>query len=421
MRNKKIIQNAFSLGVVQLVNLGLPLISLPYLASVLGAEQLGRVAFALSVAQILVILTDYGFNLSAPKAVSINRNNPHKVAEIWCAVTLIRAFLALVGIACIGISALIFERARSELGLFTAAYVMVIGNVILPQWLFQGLEKLKEISIIQVFARIIVFSIIFLLVKTTSDIYWATLLQAAGYLLGGILALPYTFTALKGGQLRWPSQSAIKEQLKEGWHVFLSSAAVNIYTSCNTFFLGLIATPVAVGQFHIAEKLIRAVQALYNPISNAIYPHVSRLAVSDPVAALRFNQKLVYILGAISVIASLSIYFIAPYAVRIVFGPDYSPAAEILKIFSLLPLITVISNIFGIQTMLPLGMESTFSRVLLGAALINFAIYIPAVYVFNGVGAAWANVSVELFVTISMGVLLHSAGRNPFTFNHHKQ
>ena len=406
---------------MQLVNLGLPLISLPYLASVLGAEQLGRVAFALSVAQILVILTDYGFNLSAPKAVSIHRNNPHKVAEIWCAVTLIRAFLALAGIACVGISALVFERARSELGLFTAAYVMVIGNLLYPQWLFQGLEKLNKIIIVQIVARITTFATIFLLVKTASDIYWATLLQAAGYLLGGILALPYTFTALRGGQLRWPSRSAINEQLKEGWHVFLSSAAINIYTSCNAFFLGLIATPAAVGQFHIAEKLIRAVQALYNPISNAIYPHVSRLAASDPVAALRFNQKLLYILSGIGVIASLSIYLIAPYAVSIVFGPTYSPAAQILQIFSWLPLITVISNIFGIQTMLPLGMESTFSRVLLGAALINFAIYIPAVYLFNGVGAAWANVTVELFVTLSMGVLLHSAGRNPLTFNHRIQ
>jgi polysaccharide transporter, PST family len=397
------------MGVVQLVSLGLPLLSLPYLAAVLGAEQLGRMAFALSVAQILVILTDYGFNLSASKAVSVNRHNPDKVAEIWCSVTLVRVLLALAGLACIGISALMFERARNELGLFLIAYVMVLGNVLYPQWLFQGLEKLKIISMVQLVARVIVFSLIFILVKSSSDIYWATFLQAGGYLFGGILALPLTLNALGPKRLRWPSPYKLIEQLKQGWHVFISAAAINIYTSSNAFVLGLFVEPAMLAYFHIAEKLIRAVQTLYGPISNAVYPHVSKLALNGPEEVLRFNRSLlIRSLGAASIV-SATVFITAPFVIDVMFGHVYLPAAGILRVFSLLPVIIVASNIFGILTMLPLGMESAYSRIYLSAAIVNVVTFIPATLWFGVVGAAWANVTVELVVTISMALQLKRA------------
>jgi len=394
------------MGVVQLVSLGLPLLSLPYLAAVLGAQQLGRMAFALSVAQILVIFTDYGFNLSASKAVSVNRHNPEKIAEIWCSVTMVRALLALAGLASIGISALIFDRARNELLLFVTAYVMVLGNIMYPQWLFQGLEKLKVISIIQLIARIIVFALIFILVKTSSDIYTATFLQAGGYLFGGTLALPLTLKTLGPRLLHWPSPFKLIEQLKDGWHVFISAAAINIYTSSNTFVLGLFVEPAMLACFHIAEKLIRALQTLYGPISNAVYPHVSQLALIGKDEVLRFNRMLFLRSVGVASLISVTVYFTAPYAIDFIFGHVYLAAADLLKVFSLLPIIIVASNVFGILTMLPLGMEKTYSKIYLLAAIVNIVTFIPAILYFGVVGAAWANVVVELFVTVSMALQL---------------
>lgn len=417
---KKILENALSLGIMQVVNLGLPLLSLPYLAVVLGADQLGRMAFALAISQVLLVVSDYGFNLSAPKAIAINRHDPSKVTEIWCVVTLVRALLAVAGFLCIGLAALVFERARTELGLFATAYAMVIGNVLFPQWLFQGLEQLRIVSIVQMIARLIVFALIFLLVKTRADLYWATFLQSAGFLLGGLMALPYTLRAIRRDKMRWPRKEAIQAQLKEGWPVFLSTAAVNVYTTSNSFFLGLFVAPVTLGYYHVAEKLIRAVQTIYSAVSNAVYPHVSHLASNDRFAVLHFNRKLLKNMASLAVLASLCVYFIGPFAIKLIFGPAFAPAADILRVFALLPIIIIFSNIFGVQTMLPLGMESAFSRVLLCAAIFDFAVFIPAAYLFGGIGAAWANIAVELFVSLTMAVLLHLDGRNPITFNLNK-
>lgn len=417
MAKKQLIENALAMSVAQLISLGLPLLALPYLAINLGPDQLGRVAFALSVAQIILILTDYGFNLSAPKSIAVHRDNPKKISEIWCEITLIKFALSLIGLLIIAVSTLFFEKAKNEFWLFIAAYSMVIGNVIFPQWLFQGLEQVKIISLIQVLSRLIVFVAIFILVKTKEDIYWATFLQSAGYLLGGILAFPCTMRALKGGQLKWPIISAIKLQLRDGWHIFLSMAANGVYSNGNVFFLSFFVTQNTLAQYHVAEKIIRAVQMMYVPISNSIYPHVSRLATSNPTSAIRFNQKLLVTLGGGATVISLLILIIGPYFIEIFFGKNYEEASIILQVFSGLPILIILSNILGMQTMLPFGMESNFSRILLIAAVFDMLIFIPAAYWFGAIGAAWANMAVELFIVVCTACILHSTNKNPLNLS----
>jgi PST family polysaccharide transporter len=326
----------------------------------------------------------------------------------------------LLGMAAIALAALVSQRIRAELGLIAVAYVTVLGNVVFSQWFFQGLQQLKLVSAIQVLARFAMFGAIFALVKTPGDLVWATFLQGAGVLLGAVLALPFVLHTLKDTRLRWPGQRHIGMQLREGWHLFLSTAAVSMYTSANAFFLGMVASPGAVGYYHVAEKLIRAVQTLYGPISGAIYPHVSRLARGPTEALLRFNRNIAVFIGAGAALASVGVYALAPFVVEAVFGAHFAPAASILRVFAPLPLLTVLSNILGVQTMLPLGMQALFSRVLIAAAVVDVALFLPAAYLAGGIGAAGANVAVELFVTAAMAVLLHRCGRNPLTFHLHR-
>jgi PST family polysaccharide transporter len=416
---RTIFESAAALGAVQLISLVLPLIALPYLAARLGADGLGRMAFALSIAQIALTLTDYGFNLSAPRAVALQRDATQRLADIWCAVTVLRAGFALLGMAALALAALASQRIRADAALIALAYLMVLGNVLFPQWFFQGLQQLKLVSLVQISARFATFGAVFVLVKGPDDLAWATFLQAVGSLLGALLALPLVRRALPGARLQWPAWCQLGLHLREGWHVFLSSAAVTMYTSANAFFLGMVAAPSAVGYYHVAEKLVRAAQTLYAPISGAIYPHVARLA-RDIEALLRFNLNIALGLGGAAAFASIGIYIVAPFAVETIFGAGFAPAVPILRLFSPLPLLTVLSNILGVQTMLVLGMEALFSRVLIAAALVDVAVFVPAAYLAGGIGAAGANVVIELFVTAAMAVLLHRCGRNPLTFHFHR-
>lgn len=399
-----------SLGVVQLVTMGLPLLALPYLALQLGSDQLGRLAFAVSVAQVILILTDYGFNLSASKAVSIHRHDTARVAEIWVAVTLIRAMFAALGLAVLLLAAAVFERFQENLTLLLVAYTMVIGNILFPQWLFQGLEQLKLVSLIQVLTRCLSFVCIFLFVKGKGDLYLAVFFQSAGLLLGGLVALPSTLRVFRGVPLAWPAMSAIARQLKDGWHVFVSTALTNIYTQGNAMFLGVVAPPAVVGQYYLAERLIRATQLLYGPISNTIYPHIARLARDDKPAALAFVGNVLRYAGAAGVALGVLILFLAPLLAVPVFGPEHAEVGTLLQIFAPLPLILIVSNTLTIQTMLPFDMQNRLTRIYFSAAVLNLLIFLPMAKFAGAPGAAVANILVETLIVVLLIANLRQAG-----------
>jgi PST family polysaccharide transporter len=161
---------------------------------------------------------------------------------------------------------------------------------------------------------------------------------------------------------------------------------------------------------------------MYAPISNAVYPHVVRLAASDKDALFSFNRKLLAVFCVVAAPACLITFALSPFVIEILFGKAFVPAAPVLQIFSLLPFLMVLSNIFGIQTMLPLGMQSQFGKILAAAAFVDIILFIPAVRYFGAEGAAFVNVFVELFVTGAMAIVLHQTGNSLFanTFKDYK-
>ena len=416
MSRRRLIENIVSLGALQAASYLLPLLSLPYLARVLGPENLGRMAFAIAFAQIFVILTDYGFNLSAAREISIHRDNPLKVAEIFYSVLLLRFCFALLGFAMLAVLVNTLSSFRLDAPLYLVCYMLVVGNVIFPQWLFQGLEMMKTFSLMQFAARFCAVVGIFFFVKSKNDLLWAALLQSSGAALAGVLTMPLVAKAVNMAGPSGITRDILVERLREGWHVFVAAAAINVYTTGNSFVLGLLTNPLAVGYFHVAEKIVRAAQSVFGPVSQAVYPHISLLAQQNPVQALRFNRKLIIGLGLAGLAVSLFLHLASELLVRLLFGEAYRPAAGVLKILAFLPLIVILSNVLGIQTALAFGLRKSYSRVYLAAAPINLMLFIPLAGKMGAQGAALANVLVESFVTVAMFIFLHRHGKNPLTF-----
>ena len=412
MSKKRLIENALSLSAVQVVTLGLPLLSLPYLALTLGAEQLGRLAFVMSIVQVILVFADYGFNLSASKAVSLHRHDKVRIAEIWVSVTLIRSAFAILGLAIVVMAALWIGRVEENLLLILTAYVMVIGNILFPQWLFQGLEQLKSISLIQVVTRASLFVCIFIFVQDKDDVYLAVFLQSAGLLFGGLAAIPSTLKVFKGIPLKWPKKSELDDQLRSGWQVFASTALTNIYTQGNAMFLGMVAPPTVVGQYYLAEKLIRASQLAYGPVSNTIYPHISRLVAQDKATAFAFIGKVLRYVGAGGLVLSICVLVLSPVLVVPIFGKEHAAVVPLLQIFSVLPVVLMLSNTLSIQVMLPFDLQAQLTKVYLCAALLNLVIFIPLSMYAGAEGAAVANVLVEIFIVVLLSLRLARSGIN---------
>ena len=262
--SKRLRGNILSLSVLQGANYVLPLITVPYLVRVLGPEYFGRIAFAQAFVQYFVVLTDYGFNLSATRAVALVRDDPERLSSLFCAVMIIKATLMAFGFGVMLLIVRLVPDFAQEWPLYVLVYLTVVGNVLFPVWLFQGLERMRHITVFTILARTLVVIAIFVFVHRQTDYRLAAALQASGMVIAGLLALAIV-PRLVQVRLHWPGVVQLRRVVVDGWHVFLSTAAINLYTSSNIFFLGLLTTPMAVGYFAAAGKLIKAVQGLITP------------------------------------------------------------------------------------------------------------------------------------------------------------
>ncbi|HDD45377.1 MAG TPA: flippase [Candidatus Desulfofervidus auxilii] len=418
---KRLLENFFSLSILQVANYILPLITLPYLVRVLGPEKFGLIAFAQAFIQYLVILTDYGFNLSATREISIYRDNKEKISEIFSSVMITKFGLMIISLLILSVLVFTIPKFKNDWLVYFFTFGMVLGNVLFPIWFFQGMERMKYITILNIVAKGIFTICIFIFIRKMADYLYVPLINSTGFLVAGGLSLRIVSKDF-GIKFMLPSFKAIKHQLKEGWHIFISTVAISLYTTSNTFILGLFTNNTIVGYYAAAEKIMRAVQGLLVPISQTVYPHISKLVSESKEKALNFIRKLVKIVGSISFIISLSIFIFANLIVNIVLGLQYRQSIIVLRILAFLPFIIGLSNIFGIQTMLTFNLKQAFSKILISAGLLNIVLALILAPLYQHIGISIAVLTTEIFVTLSMFFYLKRKGIKIFaeTFNYER-
>src|SRR5580658_4032705 len=80
---RPLLGNALSLYAVQGLNYLVPLLLVPYLLRTLGPNGYGAIVFAQALMGYAVLVTDYGFNLTAARDISIVRDDARAVAKIY--------------------------------------------------------------------------------------------------------------------------------------------------------------------------------------------------------------------------------------------------------------------------------------------------------------------------------------------------
>ncbi len=272
---KRLLSNFFSLSMLQIFTYILPLLTFPYLVRVLGVEKFGLIAFAQSFVMFFNILVDYGFNLSATRDISINRDNKEKLIEIFSSVMLIKFLLIILSLLVLSIIVFSFEKFTPNWELYYLSFLLVIGQALFPIWYFQGIEKMKYITIINVGSRIIFTIAIFIFIQNQDDYILVPLLNGLGFIFGSLYSLYIIRNTFKQGFVIQNLQ-ILKTYFKDSSQFFLSRVSVSIYTSANAFVLGMFTNTTMVGYYSIAEKLYTALQSVYRPVTQVLYPYIAK-------------------------------------------------------------------------------------------------------------------------------------------------
>lgn len=356
----------------------LPLITFPYLVRVLGIENFGLVNFSLSVIGYFNILVSFGFELSATKEISINRDNRQKVSEIFSSVTFIKSGMFILSFLILTTLIFCVDSMKKDVLLYYATFGIVLGNVLFPTWFFQGVEKMKFITIITVITRIIFTILIFVLIKGKDDFIFVPLLNSIGAILGGIIALRIIFKtyAIK---LYIPQQNVIFQQLKNSYYFFISRVANNGSRYFATTVIGAHFGNKIVGYYSLVEKLFYAFTTIGGLVSQTIYPHMSR------TKDLRFLKKiLLFTLGFALPSLLMLLYFNEPF-LKLVFDVQNVMVSNIFLIVFSGALFSIVSSIVGYPLLAAFGYPKYANNSLIYSSII-YLIYITlAVLITNNI------------------------------------
>ncbi|MEI2472068.1 oligosaccharide flippase family protein, partial [Peribacillus frigoritolerans] len=268
---KKLLENFSALAFMQILNYLLPFITLPYLVRVLGPEKYGVYIFSQAFVQYFMIIVDFGFDLSASREISINRHNKEKLNEIVSSILGIKVILSIISFCILVLAVTLVPTLREYWTVHIFTFGFVLGNMLLTLCFYQGIERMKFITIFNASAKIIFTISIFIFVKNENDLIIAPLLNSLGYILVGISSI-IVMKKVFHLRLQLPSIKEMKYHFQSSLEFFWSRLAVSFYTTSNIFVVGLALGPTAAGIFGSADKLFKGMVSLYSPLNSVLYP-----------------------------------------------------------------------------------------------------------------------------------------------------
>jgi PST family polysaccharide transporter len=308
----------------------LPLLVIPYLTNVIGVAHYGVYAYILVLVQNINVVTQYGFQFSATKKISQNRDD-HSFLEQYCSNILCARFL--VATLCIGLVLALSHWAldtSDRFFMFLTAIGMIYGDVFIPTWLFQGLERMKYMTIVNASSKILFTILIFVVVVRPEDYEYILLLNSLGFLLAAILSMVLVRKQFKI-RLSKPCMKEVFSELRESLSMCFSMIGIDLYRNMNVVVLNFFVSEAAMGVYALAERVIKAAQSFITPASQALFPHMSLKIKQEGVGkSMALLNRAAIFLFILTVVVALVIFFCGDFLVSLV-GKDFSEIKPLMN------------------------------------------------------------------------------------------
>ena len=388
--------NLTYITVFQGLNIVIPLISYPYLLRVLGKESYGLIIFAQSIVSYLLILVSFGFNISAAKLISVNRDSKPEVARIVTGVFIIKLALLSIVTAILFFVLRAIEASENIRDLYCLSMWICVYDIVLPIWYYQGIEKMKYITFLTLVSRLIFLGFVFVLVNSADDMLMVPLLNGIGAMVAGIASL-YIMFKMHRVSFILPSKQELKFYFKESLPLFVSNLSVKVYASTNKVILGSVLGMSEVAYYDLAEKITNALKIPQVIINQALFPRISRLR------SKRLNQLTLKYSFITSFALTAVIFYFSQSLIIMMGGTQMLEAIVVLKILLISVPIIAISNNYGIHYLVAYGYNKTFSYVIIASGIIYLTL-LSVLYTFSQISLI--QISVITLITEFVVMLL---------------
>lgn len=399
-----IINNTIYLYLVQGLNYLLPILVLPYLIKTLSIDSFGIYSFAFAFSQFILLLVDFGFNISATKKIAENSNDQIFVKNFFWIIIKIKFFLCLISF----LITILLILGIGKISIYSDAilwsFLMILGTVFFPLWWFQGLNRMRQMSLINAASKLLSYPLIFIFVKNSNDYNNAIIIQSMSFLLASLFSFLYIKKTHSFYFIRNMSSiqyQAYFNEIKDSFGIFLSNSSINLYTNSVTIFLGFFSTNYNVGLFGIMEKIVRVVCfGVMGPINQACFPVIVNIKTKNFLRAKKLFRIVFFIVLIMMILVYLTFYIFESW-ILYKFLHGYKDIRFLLNIFMLMIFPISLGGIVGQLGLLGLGgnyEKKIFSKIYIYVGLASVPFTTLMIYLLEIEGAIYAMLVVETFI-----------------------
>lgn len=384
--------------IIQIITYIIPLITAPYLSRVLSPEGIGQNSFVNSICSYFTMVIAFGFLTYGTKTISENKDKKQDYSNVFWNVFFSRGFLFILCFLVYFLMAYLWGFGSTVDKNIFLIYSLVLVNAFLTiDYLFQGLENFRILSIINIVCNIFAAACYFLFVKTSSDLFIYVTIFVAKSLIISLISWMF---ALKRISKPIANEIHIFRTLKNNFFYFLPTVAISVYTVLDCTMLGYLASDAQVGYYEQAYKIVSLVTGLMNAISPVMLSRVSSLIKEGKEKeAEEKTIKMAEVYFLLGFPALFGLYSISKYFIPAFFGMDYVPSINVIywliPLVMILPISNQIGNVYYVVRD-KIGMTTWF---FLAGALLNFGLNFLAISRLGAMGAAITSLAAETLIS----------------------
>ena len=388
-------------SVLKILDILYPLITVPYVSRVLGAEGVGQASFVTTYAGYFAVIAALGIPIYGTREIARHRDNLEKRDRIL-------SELFSIGILCTLLLTIVYlitiytvPTLHQERQLLLIAGFALYFSAFNLDWFFSGIENFKLITIRSAIVKILCVICLVIFVKDRNDVIIYVLLLTLVSVVNRIWN--YLHLLKKKVRIRFTIGASSRRHLKPAFILFAATLAISVYTMLDNLMLGFMSDYQQVGYYSSASKVCHILIALLTGIGTVALPsianHIKQCHTEEVKRILTQSTALIAFL---TVPAAIGLIVLAPVAVPMFFGPDFAGAVTPMRWTALLLIVAGISNILGIQILLPHGYDRFYLYAITSGAVVNFGLNLAIIPVFGASGAAFASLGAEIVLAVIM-------------------
>jgi len=396
MKKKSIAKNYIYNLMYQLLTIFLPLITIPYLSRILGAEQIGIYGYTTSIVSYFILFGSLGVSMYGQREIAYFQDDKKKRSKVFWEIIILRFFSLTISLLLFG---LFYASGEVYSLYYKILLIQLAANIFDISWLFQGIEEFDKTVIRNLIVKLLCLCLIFIFVRDYNDLWIYFLIYAGSEFIGNLsiwFYLPKYLEKIKFSTLTF------KKHIKPIFSLFLPQIAVQIYTVLDKTMIGFLTNDMEqVGYYEQAQKIVKATLLVLSALQIVMNSRIANAyAKNDKKEIGECLNKSLRFLWLLTIPMMFGLIAIAPKFVPWFYGNEFEPVVNIM--IALAPILIIIgfNGITGNQYLIQIGNHKIYTCSVVMGAIINLILNIILIYYFDSVGACIASLIAEFSILV---------------------